>query len=1176
MAKRLFSFLLVLVMVLSVAPVQVFAAEETAAPVQEVYEEQIPDEETIAEETEVVEETEEEIVYEEEELTYEEMLEELNVDASAVEQAQEDLIALLESYLGSADISEEEMQAVVDEMDWETYQTARWEISELEAAESIEQLSEEEFALLERESELFFAFSDALEAKAAADDTVSMLATTVTVLDGQISVTDSLGNGTVSGNTVTVKAAGSLFSKKTNTVTIANESENVASLSFAYAASGYSSFTVAGEAATSGSYSAILNPGASVTLVLQSKSGLSAGTATLTLSEFALVAAAEASNVTVEFDSAYGSVTVDGTVVEAGSVQEISLTDGATLTAAAANGGRFLGWINAANGMVLSGDASFTLTPAEDMTVKAAFVGENSAPWFLLGSTTQKSTGTGFLGLSKLYYYTVSGGYLFEGLTAATAAAASSSSKALVLMNDATLSAGDYTIPAGVTLLIPFDDANTLYTTQVAGVEQTTSNPYTVPTAYRTLTMAEGANLTVNGTVSLSCKHYYAQGAKAFGAAPCGAVSFIRMEDGSNITVNNGGTLYAYGFITGSGAVTANSGAVVYELFQIADFRGGTQSTDMENGVFPLCQYYVQNIEVPLTLYSGAKEYSYTTIYMSKADFGSSVAFIGSSNAMFNLTSGYVVKRYDGTTDRLMVESHGEMTIDPITLDVGGTDINSGKYELPINSNLTVDICSGTVKINQDVALLPGSVINIGEGTNCILGTNINVYIYDADQWGGYAGAVNKTFVPVIYAPGRVYDRTDADLVDAKIVVDGVIDASQGYAYSTAGGAEVVSNGNGVAKIRPGTQTVTYQMIQAGDTSQSTYVEIPLVPVQMKNADGTYVSSGTTTKSVFTYADGAWDRECAHEYDDGVITTQPGCTTEGVKTYTCKEAVCGDSYTEIIEAVGHSYSSEVTEPTCMDEGFTTHTCTVCGDSYTDTPVAATGHSYSAVVTDPTCVEEGYTTYTCTGCGHSYEADQTEATGHDYETAVTAPTCTDAGYTTYTCKTCGYSEDNDIVAATGHDYDEAVTAPTCTEAGYTTFTCKTCGHTEDGDEVAATGHDYDEVVTAPDCTAGGYTTYTCKTCGHTEKGDEVEAKGHTEVIDAAVEATCTETGLTEGKHCSVCDAVLIAQEIVAAKGHTEVIDAAVEATCTETGLTEGKHCSVCDAVLTAQEIVAAKG
>jgi len=120
-----------------------------------------------------------------------------------------------------------------------------------------------------------------------------------------------------------------------------------------------------------------------------------------------------------------------------------------------------------------------------------------------------------------------------------------------------------------------------------------------------------------------------------------------------------------------------------------------------------------------------------------------------------------------------------------------------------------------------------------------------------------------------------------------------------------------------------------------------------------------------------------------------------------------------------------------------------------------------------------------------------------------------------------------------------------------------------------------GHFYSDSVTPPTCTEQGYTTYTCR-CGDSYKADYVAAKGHTEVIDKAVAATCTASGKTEGKHCSVCHAVLVAQKVVPALGHTVVTDKAVAATCTESGLTEGKHCSVCHAVLAVQQIVPAKG
>lgn len=348
-----------------------------------------------------------------------------------------------------------------------------------------------------------------------------------------------------------------------------------------------------------------------------------------------------------------------------------------------------------------------------------------------------------------------------------------------------------------------------------------------------------------------------------------------------------------------------------------------------------------------------------------------------------------------------------------------------------------------------------------------------------------------------------------------------------------------------------------------------------------------------------------------HDWAGGQTTKQPSCTETGEKTITCKR--CSDSYTETIDALGHAFGEwkTITSPTCTGGGSEQKTCSRC--NFTESRnLDATGHDWKndyTVDKEPTCTEDGSQsihcskcdavkgtqvlaslghkwdagvetiapgcetpgekTYTCQRCGDTYR-ELIPAREHDWDDGAitTEPTCLEAGVKTYTCNHC-HDTKTESVTALGHDYGEwSVTKPaTCTEAGEQTHSCLRCGNVET-QTIATIPHTWDNgvITTAATCTAEGVRTFTCEICD-TTRTESVEKAPHTPATDAAVEATCESTGLTEGSHCSVCGEVLTAREVVPAKGHSWGEGAvATEPTCTGAGV-RTYTCTVCGATKT---------
>lgn len=625
----------------------------------------------------------------------------------------------------------------------------------------------------------------------------------------------------------------STYPASSMTITLKNLYEVPATLKFSYNATSASGIiTVDTVPSSTGTFEKEIPGGGDITIKIVSsdnKSGYESGVV-FELTNLSLKQV-EIKATTTFKPGEHGSYTVDGVPVKETMTKNKSSLVPYKLAATADTGYVFFGWRNLTTESYISINATDSIGIAKDCTIQPVFISEKLAQ-FSVGSQV-------FWDLNEANAY---------------AHASKQTTKTIVLIREGVIPVGQYTISSDVTLLIPYSTSTEVHQSPVTVGSASTSY------AYRTLTIQQGTTLTVNGAINVDGQILNNP------SRPTGPYGLIKLERDAYINLENGSALYCWGYINGDGMVDAKGGSKVYECFQLTGWRGGGQTLKMivnlTKNVFPVNQYYVQNIESALKLNYNSKEYVYASVVVNTSDqYDVMVEFISPSAGMFRLQEdgSYIIKKYVAATDRMYFEVNGKLLISSMTLKFSSLySLKTADSPLPINSNFTINIYSGTTTIdsNQDIALLPGAEFTVSNGAE--FDVQSNMYVYDQTDWmkGKYAykfGSGSCYFAPIHYTTinGTEPRRTVDDLKSAMVYVNGTMKIT-GKIYTTAAGANIFStddDGKIIFKQKADTGTTTTYQCQ----DNSSIVGITCYPAKLRNGREPYYTETAGAQAGWSY-----------------------------------------------------------------------------------------------------------------------------------------------------------------------------------------------------------------------------------------------------------------------------------------------------------------------------------
>lgn len=420
-----------------------------------------------------------------------------------------------------------------------------------------------------------------------------------------------------------------------------------------------------------------------------------------------------------------------------------------------------------------------------------------------------------------------------------------------------------YTVKKGVTLLVPYDKD---HSTNTKDIQRCYENGVSVPavgTAYRTLTLPAGVTLLVAEQATLIVNAKVVSASAPVTGIVYGS-NFGQLEVQKDAQVVVSGTFECIGFTYGEGSVTVNSGAYLYELFNMIAYKGGTNSLSLKNKLFPLNQYTLTSLSCQTTFVSGSN-YNAKAFVTGKLlwvmDQNADVQFVSNGSDAFiqmNSEDASVVKRICEKTGRTYFDCYGDVILNNISLSLGSQGFDTAGLPVPVPGHFSITVHGNASMAKEtQIKLLPGAQLTVEKGaTLTVEGSDSSVKgglsSYDGNaafdsgvtQWKDGTDAYPIAQFKTVYRTAPTPDYSAA--TPAVILVKGTLKVS-----STAYFAGVVTGEEGgIVELAEGAATtVTLNEILSGsDTYTATLNAI------LKGAN----TINQVTAGTYTYTDGSW------------------------------------------------------------------------------------------------------------------------------------------------------------------------------------------------------------------------------------------------------------------------------------------------------------------------------